>query len=67
MKQSYFMLALLIPGPKGSGIKIDIYLQPLIDELNKLWQVGVTTFDSSRNQNFNMCAAVLWTINDFPA
>ena len=53
------MLALLIPGPKGPGIKIDIYLQPLIDELNKLWEVGVTTFDISRNQNFNMRAAVL--------
>ncbi|XP_075645463.1 uncharacterized protein LOC142616510 [Castanea sativa] len=66
MKQSYFMLALLIPGPKGPGIKIDIYFQPLIDELKKLWEVGVTTFDSSRNQNFNMRAAVLWTINDFP-
>ena len=67
MKQSYFMLALLILGPKGPEIKIDIYLQPLIDELNKLWKVGVTTFDSSRNQNFNMLVAVLWTINDFPA
>ena len=61
------MLAFVIPGPKGSGIKIDIYLQPLIDELNKLWEVGVTTFDPSRNQNFNMRVVVLWTTNDFPA
>ena len=67
MKQPYFMLSLIIPGPKGPGNKIDIYLQPLVDELKKLWEVGLTTFDSFKNQNFNMHAAVLWTINDFPA
>ena len=33
MKQPYFMLSLIIPGPKGPGNKIDIYLQPLVDEL----------------------------------
>nr|GFB83844.1 hypothetical protein [Tanacetum cinerariifolium] len=37
MKQCYFMLALLIPGPKSSGKDIDAYLRPLIDDLKVLW------------------------------
>ena len=67
MKQTFFMLSLLIPGPTAPGNDIDTYLQPLIDELNDLWDVGVETYDASTKQNFCMRAAILWTINDFPA
>lgn len=58
---------MLIPGPEGPGDAIDVYLQPLIEELQELWEVGVETFDASIHQNFKMHAALLWTINDFPA
>ncbi|XP_004292210.1 PREDICTED: uncharacterized protein LOC101300028 [Fragaria vesca subsp. vesca] len=37
MKKSYMMLSLLIPGPKTPGNDIDVYLEPLIDELKLLW------------------------------
>ena len=67
MKDPYFMLSLLIPGPKSPGNDIDVYLEPLINELKQLWEVGVETFDASRKQNFIMHASLLWTINDFPA
>ena len=67
MKQPNFMLSLLIPRQKGLGNDIDVYLQLLVDELKQLWEVGVTTFESFRKQNFNMRAVVLWTINDFLA
>ncbi|GKA26012.1 hypothetical protein Tco_0712121, partial [Tanacetum coccineum] len=37
---------LLIPGPKSSGKDIDVYLRPLIDDLNDLWtKPGVETID----------------------
>ena len=36
MKQTFFLLSLLIPGPTALGNDIDIYLKPLIDELNEL-------------------------------
>ena len=39
MKQTFFMLSLLIPSLTAHGNDIDIYLQPLIDELNELWEV----------------------------
>ena len=67
MKQSYMMLTLLIPGPTQPGNDIDVYLEPLIEELQQLWEIGVNTFDTSLKQNFKMRAALLWTINDFPA
>ena len=67
MKQTFFMLSLLIPGPTAPVNDIDIYLQPLIDELNELWEVGAETYDASTKRNYCMCVAILWTINDFPA
>ncbi|KAL4281757.1 hypothetical protein GQ457_03G020570 [Hibiscus cannabinus] len=44
MKQSSFILSMIIPGEKGPGNDIDIYLQPLIEELKQLW-AGVQTFE----------------------
>ncbi|XP_012840363.1 PREDICTED: uncharacterized protein LOC105960705 [Erythranthe guttata] len=67
MKKSYFMMSLLIPGPHQPGKDIDIYLQPLVDELKDLWNEGVQTYDAFSKKNFQMHAALLWTINDFPA
>ncbi|XP_039116446.1 uncharacterized protein LOC120251857 [Dioscorea cayenensis subsp. rotundata] len=57
---------MIIPGVNGPGNDIDIYLQPLIKELKQLW-VGLQTYDASRKQNFNLRAALMWRINDFPA
>ncbi|GKD88333.1 hypothetical protein Tco_1363840, partial [Tanacetum coccineum] len=45
---------------------IDVYLQPLIKELQELWK-GVWTKDAATGTYFEMKAALLWTINDFPA
>ena len=36
MKDAYMMLSLLIPGPKAPGNKIDVYLRPLVDDLQEL-------------------------------
>ncbi|XP_048427890.1 uncharacterized protein LOC103955232 [Pyrus x bretschneideri] len=67
MKQPNLLLSLLIPGPHSLGKEIDVYMRPLIDELNELWEVGIPTYNAYSNQSFTMKAAVLWTISDFPA
>ncbi|XP_058740919.1 uncharacterized protein LOC131613250 [Vicia villosa] len=67
MKQSFFMVSLLIPGPKSPGNNIDIYLQPLVEELQDLWNDGIETYDAYKRDKFQLRAAVMWTINDFPA
>ena len=67
MKEAYMFLSVILPGPNNPKNKIDVFLQPLIAELKQLWDVGVQTYDVSRKQNFQMRAALMWTISDFPA
>ncbi|XP_028072683.1 uncharacterized protein LOC114274904 [Camellia sinensis] len=67
MKDPFVMMSLLIPGRSASRRDIDVYLQPLVEELTNLWEHGVQTYDASNGQIFTMHAAVMWTINDFPA
>ncbi|OMO57751.1 Transposon, En/Spm-like protein [Corchorus capsularis] len=52
MKQSYLLLNMVIPGPKSPVKNID---------------EGVETFDAFKKQNFQLRAALMWTISDFPA
>jgi len=66
-KQQNIMLSMLISGPEGPGDAIDIYLQPLIEELIDLWDNGVDTYDASTRKNFTLRAALLWIVHDFPA
>ncbi|WCJ37874.1 hypothetical protein M5689_018973 [Euphorbia peplus] len=65
MKESNFIFSTLIYGPQGPGDAIDVYLQPLVEELKELWVVGVKTFDASTRQNFTLHANLLWTIMIF--
>ncbi|XP_045802877.1 uncharacterized protein LOC123896546 [Trifolium pratense] len=44
MSKPYMFLAAVIPGPSSPTVGIDIYLQPLIDDLKRLWN-GVATYD----------------------
>ncbi|XP_021762951.1 uncharacterized protein LOC110727678 [Chenopodium quinoa] len=65
MKRQFMFLSLLVPGPKNPKGNLDVYMQPLIHELKQLWEVGANTYDISRKQNFNLRAAILWTVSDF--
>ncbi|KAH7867022.1 hypothetical protein Vadar_027947 [Vaccinium darrowii] len=67
MKVPYSMLSLLIPGPRALRRDIDVYLRPLIDELNELRENGAVTYDALTQETFQMHAAIMWTINEFPA
>ncbi|XP_026430305.1 uncharacterized protein LOC113326842 [Papaver somniferum] len=65
--KDFTMLTLLIPGPLGPNHNIDVYLQPLIDELIDLWTVGAITYDAHTKTSLTMKAMLLWCIHDFPA
>jgi len=67
MRPEFIFLSMVIPGPSSSGWNIDVCLRPLMDELTQLWSSASLTYDISRKQNFVMRAALMWTINDFPA
>ncbi|GKB73258.1 leucine-rich repeat protein, partial [Tanacetum coccineum] len=55
-----------ILGCLDTPVNIDVYLEPLIDELKDLW-AGVNAYDALRKEDFTLRAALLWTINDFSA
>lgn len=69
-KKFFVMLALLIPGPETvSEQNLDIYLEPLLEELVQLWK-GVDCFDvlprPRMSQSFQLRAMIMWTVNDYP-
>ena len=59
MKDPYLFLTCIILGPNNPKAKIDVYLQPLIDELNGLWCDSVLTYDISTKQNFKSRATLM--------
>ncbi|XP_023632701.1 uncharacterized protein LOC111828600 [Capsella rubella] len=67
MKQEFMFLTILVPGPNHPKRSLDIFLQPLIEELKDLWVNGVEAYDISTKENFLLKAVLMWTISDFPA
>ncbi|GKA96072.1 hypothetical protein Tco_0818167 [Tanacetum coccineum] len=65
MKRKFINLSVLISGYLGNDI--DVFLEPLVDDLHTLFETGVDTYDASTEDNFNLRAVVLWIINDYPA
>lgn len=61
MKDPFFMMSLLILGPKSLGKNI-----PLTKQLKELWEVGVATYDVESRQIFCLYASLLCTISDLP-
>nr|GEX61702.1 hypothetical protein [Tanacetum cinerariifolium] len=54
-------------GTRYPGNDIDVFLEPLVDDLHTLFETGVDTYDASTKENFNLRAIMLWMINDYPA
>ena len=70
-KKHFLILALIIPGPESvTAENIDIFLEPLVDELMELWQYGVPTRDAASDGGsrvFTMKAMIIMTIHDLEA
>ena len=66
MKKKYVTMSMLIQGPKQPGTDINLYLTLLKEELATLWEEGARTWDASRQDYFNMKAAVITTVQDYP-
>lgn len=66
MKASSLILALIIPGPSYPGLNFHVFMEPVYEEINELFEVGTPTYDASRDEMFQLCAFALWTITDYP-
>lgn len=68
IRKGYVMLSCIIPGPH-SPKNIDVWLAPLLEELEVLWTEGVRTMDVTQTLdgdgfNFQMRAMCIHTISD---
>ena len=61
------MLSVLIQDPKHSGIDIDIFHEPLMQEMETLWKEGIDIYDGFARQPFNLRAIIFITIHDYQA
>jgi hypothetical protein len=65
------MLSLIIPSPQSiTGEHFDVYLEPMLDELKMLWEVGIDVQNvrqSNGESTFRLGAILLWMIHDLPA
>jgi hypothetical protein len=52
LKEGFIFLSLIIPGPKEPKKQMNIFLQPLFEELKNLWS-GVDAYDSHLKCRFN--------------
>ena len=59
MKESFFMMSIIILEPQAPSKDIDIYLCPLIDKLKELWHDGLHTSDMSSGNYFCIHACLL--------
>ncbi|KAL3691388.1 hypothetical protein R1sor_005039 [Riccia sorocarpa] len=69
-KKGFLLLALIIPGPKKVR-NIDIYLEPLVEELQQLWTGVDDVYDGrteriGRDRWFTLKGVLLWTMHDYP-
>jgi hypothetical protein len=45
-KRKYLFLTVLVSGPKQPGIDIDVFLEPVMEEFERLWRVGEPMYDA---------------------
>jgi hypothetical protein len=68
VKNEHLMLALIVPGRRQVK-NMDVYLQPLVDELKELWE-GIHVYDVSRpittERNFTLYGICAYTTHDYP-
>jgi hypothetical protein len=65
-KQKYLLLTILISRPTQLGVDMDVFLEPLMEEMKKLWEEGVAMWDEFHKDPFTLKAIILVTINDYP-
>jgi hypothetical protein len=66
MEESNFMMTLLIPRPSSPSRDFDIFMEPLVKELQQLWK-GVSAINVVHRKRFKLCVVVIWCIHDYPA
>jgi hypothetical protein len=65
-KRKYLMLSILFQGLKQVGIEIDVFQEPLMEDMVKLWNEGVHMWDQYQQEYFMLKAIIFVCIHDAP-
>jgi hypothetical protein len=60
------MLPILIQCLKRAGTNIDVFLEPLMEDMAKLWNEGVRMWDQYQQEYFTLYAIIFVCIHDAP-
>jgi hypothetical protein len=63
-KRKYLMLSILIQGPKQACIDIDVFLEPFMEYMAKLWNEGVRMWDQYQQEYFTLKVIIFVCIHD---
>jgi hypothetical protein len=66
-KRKYILLTILISGPTQPGVDMDVFLEPLMEDMKIMWETCVQMLDGYRKDSFTLRAIIFVTINDYPA
>nr|ABB47223.1 transposon protein, putative, CACTA, En/Spm sub-class [Oryza sativa Japonica Group] len=66
-KRKCVLLCILIQGLQQPGIDIDIFLEPLLEDMADLWHEGLKVWDEYLRQHFTVKAIIFITINNYHA
>jgi hypothetical protein len=66
-KRKYLLLTILISRPTRPGVDMDVFLEPLMEDMKILWETSVQILDEYRKESFTLRAIIFVTINDYPA
>lgn len=65
-KRKYVLLCVLIQGPRQPGIDINVFLEPLLEDMADLWKERLKVWDEYLREYFTVKAIIFVTINDYP-
>ena len=57
---------MIISRPRQPGNDIDVFLEPLMEDMKILWEDGVKMMDTSLKKEFTLKAIIFVTITDYP-
>jgi len=63
-KRNYLLLTILISGLTQPGVDMDVFLEPLMQDMKILWETGVQMLDEYHKESFTLRAIIFVTIND---
>jgi hypothetical protein len=66
-KRKYILLTILISRPTQPGVAMNVFLDPLMEDMKILWETGVQMLDEYHKDPFTLREIIFVTINNYHA